>query len=211
VQQLESNNITTHSISKGNSKDIIRKNQTRDREKAEENSSRIPSKMLHDRPHLYTLRIILEHAKEWQSDVNIGFIDFEKAFDNVNREQMWRILRLYGISSKMIRMIKLFYDYKARVEHGKSTQIDKHRKRSKTRLRHVTHAVPYHHRLDNEKDNRQQNRNNMEIAEQIGRYRICRRCVFTNRKYAEEITETGGRRPKNRVKNKRQENHYIGK
>jgi hypothetical protein len=39
-------------------------------------------------------------------------------------------------------------------------------------------------------------------------------CVFTNRKekpYAEEITETGGRGPKNRVENKRQENHYIGK
>jgi hypothetical protein len=178
VQQLESNNINTHSISKRNSKDIIRKNQTRDREKAEEKSRRIPSKMLHDKPHLCTLRIILEQAKEWRSDVNIGFIDFEKAFDSVNREQMWRILRLYGKSSKMIRMIKLFYDYKARVERGKSTQTDKHRKRSKTRLRHVTHAVPYHHRLDNEKDNRQQNRNIMEIAEQIGRYRICRLCIY---------------------------------
>jgi polysaccharide deacetylase 2 family uncharacterized protein YibQ len=31
----------------------------------------------------------------------------------------------------------------------------------KTRLRHVTHAVPYHNRLDNAKGDRQQNRNNM--------------------------------------------------
>jgi hypothetical protein len=28
-------------------------------------------------------------------DQNIGFIDFKKAFNSVNREQMWRILRLY--------------------------------------------------------------------------------------------------------------------
>jgi hypothetical protein len=84
---------------------------------------------------------------------------------------------------------------------------DKHRKRSKTRLRHVSHAIPYHNRLDIEKGNRQQKWNNMEIAEQIGRYRVFRRCVFTNRKekpYAEEITKTGGRGLKNRVENKRQ-------
>jgi hypothetical protein len=36
--------------------------------------------------HICTLRIILEQAKEWQSDVNTGFMDFEKAFDIVNRE-----------------------------------------------------------------------------------------------------------------------------
>jgi hypothetical protein len=46
VRQLESNNITTHSINR-NSKNTTRNNQTRDMEK----SSRIPSKMLHDRPH----------------------------------------------------------------------------------------------------------------------------------------------------------------
>jgi hypothetical protein len=46
VRQLESNNITTHST-KANSKNTARKNQTRDREKAEEKTSRIPSKMLH--------------------------------------------------------------------------------------------------------------------------------------------------------------------
>jgi hypothetical protein len=60
------------------------------------------------------LRIILEQAKEWQNDVNIGF-----DFDTVNREQMWTILRLYGIPIKMTHMIKLFYnDYNARAEHG---------------------------------------------------------------------------------------------
>jgi hypothetical protein len=76
-------------------------------------------------------------------------------------------------------------------------------------LRHVTHAIRYHNRLDNEKGNRQQNQNNMEIIEQIGRYRVCRQCVFTNRKekpYAEEITQTGGKSPKKKIENKRQGN-----
>jgi hypothetical protein len=45
------------------------------------------------------LEKILEQAKEWQSDV--------KSFDTVNGEQMWRILRLDGIPTKMTRMIKL--------------------------------------------------------------------------------------------------------
>jgi hypothetical protein len=102
--------------------------------------------------HICTLRIILQQAKERQSDVKIGFIDFEKGF---NRKQMWSILRLYGIPSKMIRMIKrLQSEGRAR---RKVHRPDKHRKRSKTGLRHVTHSVPYHNRLDNKKGNRQQN------------------------------------------------------
>jgi hypothetical protein len=48
-----------------NSKNTARKNQTRDREKAEEKSSRIPSKMLHDRPHIMHImwRILILYDK----------------------------------------------------------------------------------------------------------------------------------------------------
>lgn len=68
--------------------------------------------------HICTLRIFLEQANEWQKDINLSFIDFEKAFDRVNREQMWKILRQYGLPTKIINLIKLFYDgYKARLEH----------------------------------------------------------------------------------------------
>jgi hypothetical protein len=52
VRQLENNNITTYSV-KCNSKNTSLKNQTRDREKAEEKSGRIPSKLLHDGPHMH--------------------------------------------------------------------------------------------------------------------------------------------------------------
>ena len=36
--------------------------------------------------HIFTLRQILEQAKEWNSTVYANFIDFEKAFDSIHRE-----------------------------------------------------------------------------------------------------------------------------
>ena len=37
-------------------------------------------------------------------------MDFEKAFDSVHRESLWKILRLYGIPEKIIKMIRIMYD-----------------------------------------------------------------------------------------------------
>jgi len=46
-------------------------------------------------------------------------VDFEKAFDSVNREAMWRILRQYGISDKVINMLKVQYrGFTCQVLHG---------------------------------------------------------------------------------------------
>lgn len=39
----------------------------------------------------------------------INFIDFEKAFDSLYRESLWKILRHYGVPSKTVEMIKAFY------------------------------------------------------------------------------------------------------
>ena len=38
------------------------------------------------------------------------FIDLQKAYDSVNREALWRICRAYGLSDKIIKMIKLLYE-----------------------------------------------------------------------------------------------------
>ena len=53
------------------------------------------------------LRIIVEQSVEWQSSLYINFIDFEKAFDSVNREGMWQLMRHYGIPSKIVTIIKV--------------------------------------------------------------------------------------------------------
>ena len=39
-----------------------------------------------------TLRIIVEQSTEWNSSLYINFIDYEKAFDSMDRETLWKIL-----------------------------------------------------------------------------------------------------------------------
>ena len=52
------------------------------------------------------------------------FVDFEKAFDSINWGMLWKILRHYGIPSKVMRMIQVLYDcFQARVLHdGRMTE-----------------------------------------------------------------------------------------
>ena len=46
-------------------------------------------------------------------------MDFEKAFDSLDREAIWRILRHYGIRNKFINMLKVQYqDFTCQVLHG---------------------------------------------------------------------------------------------
>ncbi|XP_063404610.1 uncharacterized protein LOC134688072 [Mytilus trossulus] len=69
--------------------------------------------------HIFTLRNIIEQRIEWQHNIVINFVDFEKAFDSLNRDSMWDIMRSYGIPEKIISMIKLFYNnYRCCVLHN---------------------------------------------------------------------------------------------
>ena len=58
---------------------------------------------------IFILRNIVEQAIEWNSNLYLCFIDFEKAFDSVHRHTLWKIMRSYGIPSKLIRIIKSMY------------------------------------------------------------------------------------------------------
>ena len=46
--------------------------------------------------HIATLRIIIEQSLEWQSPLHFVFIDFQKAFDSVDRDVIWRLMQHYG-------------------------------------------------------------------------------------------------------------------
>ena len=59
--------------------------------------------------HIFTIRQIFEQSQEWNSTVFANFIDFEKAFDSVHRPALWKILRHYGIPSKIVNIIKMLY------------------------------------------------------------------------------------------------------
>ena len=57
-----------------------------------------------------TLRIIVEQSLEWNSPLMINFVDYEKAFDSIDRITLWKILRHYGIPDKLVRLIQKYYE-----------------------------------------------------------------------------------------------------
>jgi len=46
---------------------------------------------------IITLQIIIEQSIEWNSPLYINYIDFEKAFDSVNRDTLQKIIRQHDI------------------------------------------------------------------------------------------------------------------
>ena len=56
-----------------------------------------------------TLRLIVEQSLEWNSSFYINFIDYEKAFDSVDRDMLWKIMRHYGIPEKIVNLIRSLY------------------------------------------------------------------------------------------------------
>ena len=60
-----------------------------------------------------------------QSSLYINFIDFEKAFDSISREVLWRLLRHYGMPDKVVTVIRVLYEgFSAQVVHnGQMTQL----------------------------------------------------------------------------------------
>ena len=58
---------------------------------------------------IFVLRNIIEQSVEGNASLYICFIDYEKAFDSVHRETLWRIMGLYGIPPKLVRMVQAMY------------------------------------------------------------------------------------------------------
>ena len=68
---------------------------------------------------IVTLRIILEQSLEWSSSLYVNFIDFEKAFDSLNRPTLWKLMRHYGIPHQITNLVKNSYEgLSCRLIHG---------------------------------------------------------------------------------------------
>jgi hypothetical protein len=57
--------------------------------------------------HIFSIRQILEKKWEYNEAVHQLFIDFKKAYDSVRREVLYNILIEFGISMKLVRLIKM--------------------------------------------------------------------------------------------------------
>ena len=69
-----------------------------------------------------TLRIIIKQTIEWQTPLYINFVDFQRAFDSIDHEMLWNILRHYGLLKKIIKIIKLLYEnFTCQFIHGRTT------------------------------------------------------------------------------------------
>ena len=62
------------------------------------------------RDAIFILRNIIEQTLEWNTVLYLVFVDYEKAFDSLHRETLWKIMKYYGIPDKYIRLVKMFYD-----------------------------------------------------------------------------------------------------
>ena len=69
--------------------------------------------------HMFTLLAFVQKQFSFNRKLYVAFIDFEKAFDSINKELLWPILLKNGISGKLYRRIKSMYNsVKVRVRCG---------------------------------------------------------------------------------------------
>ena len=58
---------------------------------------------------IFIVRQIVEKAIEKNKKVYMAFVDLEKAFDNVNRGELWKALEEYGVQGELLRAIQALY------------------------------------------------------------------------------------------------------
>jgi hypothetical protein len=67
---------------------------------------------------LNTLRVIIEQSLEFQSPLYMMFVDYQRAFDSLSRAWTWDELRVRGLPSKFMYIIKEGYkDYCCKILH----------------------------------------------------------------------------------------------
>ena len=59
--------------------------------------------------HLHAVNQLIEKANEYQLDLCLGFIDYEKAFDSVEHKDLFRALRKVGINEVYVCILEEIY------------------------------------------------------------------------------------------------------
>ena len=73
------------------------------------------------RGQIANLRWIIEKAREFQKNINFCFIDYAKAFDCVNHNKLWKILKKMGILDHLTYLLRNLYtgqEATVRTGHG---------------------------------------------------------------------------------------------
>ena len=59
--------------------------------------------------HILTIQQIGEKPREKKRRVYVGFVGLEKAYDRVNREALWQVLRMYDAGGKLLNGVNSIY------------------------------------------------------------------------------------------------------
>ena len=60
---------------------------------------------------IFTLKMAMEKRRAFNKSLFMCFIDIAKAYDSVNRDLLWKICRSYGISDKLVKLLKMLYKH----------------------------------------------------------------------------------------------------
>ena len=58
---------------------------------------------------ILTLKQIFEKSWEYGKDLSACIVDLEKAYDQVPRDKLWKVLQEYGVNGQLLCAIKSFY------------------------------------------------------------------------------------------------------
>ena len=56
--------------------------------------------------NVFSIKQTIEKRREFNLETHIAFLDLEKAFDRVNRNQLWQIFNKRGMHYHLIEVIK---------------------------------------------------------------------------------------------------------
>ena len=93
------------------------------------------------RDQIASIRWIIEKAREFQKNIYFCFIDYLKAFDCVDHNKMWQILKEMGIPDYLtclLRNLCAGQEATVRTGHGTMDRLVPNWKRSTSRLYIVT-------------------------------------------------------------------------
>ncbi|KAK3528365.1 hypothetical protein QTP86_034135 [Hemibagrus guttatus] len=59
---------------------------------------------------IFALRILMEKYRDGQKELHCVFVDLEKAYDRVPREELWYCMRKSGVAEKYVRVVQDIYE-----------------------------------------------------------------------------------------------------
>ena len=90
------------------------------------------------RDQIANIHWVTEKAREFQKNIYFSFIDYAKAFDPVDHNKLWKILKEMGTGHLTCLLRNLYAGQEATVRTGHGTTLVPNRKRSVSRLYIVT-------------------------------------------------------------------------